>query len=125
MGIAMRFQLALFGRLLTTFALLVAFAAVGFAHTSIPTTLSPELQTYVDNGGSLTDLCSGADSSGTINLAKCETCHLIGGVILPSVDHGAPKAVTTRTTTLEFVAKRLHNARPLDPSSLSRAPPAV
>lgn len=119
----MRFHLRHLGRLFTTFALIVAFATTGFAHSKVQTTLTPELAMYVANGGSLADLCGTGGDADAPNLYKCEACRLTASAMLPDAAYGLPECVSGQTRIFLFVAKLLHNSHPLDPTRLTRAPP--
>jgi hypothetical protein len=119
----MRFQLLYLGRLITTFALIVAFGVSGFAHSKVQTTLTPELAMYVANGGSLADLCGTSGDADGPNLYKCEACRLIASAILSDAAYGLPECLSGQTRIFLFVAKLLHNSHPLDPTRLTRAPP--
>jgi hypothetical protein len=112
-----------FFKLLTSFALIVAMAASGFAHTGSRAALTPELMAYVAAGGSLADICGAPIEQDGAQGQKCEACRLMGAAILPRTCHGIPVVLSDQTRKFAFVAKRLHHARPLDPSHLTRAPP--
>lgn len=107
----------------TSLALILAIAAIGFAHSNARKALSPELAAYVAEGGSLADICGGTDKQNSAHGQKCEACRLIGAALMPRNCYGVPLLVSDQTRILTFVAKRLHRARPLDPTRLTRAPP--
>ncbi|WP_298256266.1 hypothetical protein [uncultured Litoreibacter sp.] len=119
----MRFQLSIFGRLLTTLALIIAFASSGFTHNNGQSPQSPELALYLANGGVLSDICGANGDPNQPHLVKCETCRLNASMI--DVGHSSclPEVVTGQTRKLSFVAKLLRNSTSLDPNRLSRAPP--
>lgn len=119
----MRFHLNLLSRFFTTFTLIVAFAASGFAHSTIQTEMTPELAAYVANGGSLAELCGTSGRPDQRALAKCEACRLINAAILPTADLGVLDCSTVKTRNYLFIAQCAHNACPLDPARLTRAPP--
>lgn len=112
-----------FFRFLTSCALIIALAASGFAHASPRMAFSADLLAYVAAGGSLDDLCGTAGEQDGARTQKCEACRLVGVAILPRDCHGIPVRLSDQTFKLSFVAKRLHQTRPLDPSRLTRAPP--
>ncbi|KIN64564.1 hypothetical protein Z946_3456 [Sulfitobacter noctilucicola] len=98
-------------------------AVSAFAHTGARPALSPELEAYVAAGGTLAELCGTAGEQDGTQGQKCEACRLIGAALLPRDAHGVPVARCDQTRILTFVAKRLHNSRPLDPARQTRAPP--
>lgn len=119
----MRLTFSIFGRLLTTFVLVFALMAVGFAHRVAPANMTPELAAYVAMGGSLADLCGRTEDPDQTGTVSCEACRIADASIVPREAGNGPVLVLERTRTFSFVAKRLHHNRPLDPARLTRAPP--
>ena len=116
-------MLPAFCKLLTSFALICALVVSGFAHNGARSAMSPELAEYVAAGGSLIDLCgSTGEQDGTLG-QRCEACRLIEAALLPRNCQVIPLTQSDQTLVLTFVAKRLHQTRPLDPTRLTRAPP--
>lgn len=110
-------------KLLTSFALIFAMAVSALAHVGMRPALSPDLAEYVLAGGELSDLCGYSGEQDGARGQKCEACRLIGAALIPRVCHGVPVVISDQTRVLSFVAKRLHQQHPLDPTRQTRAPP--
>ena len=113
----------LFGRLLTTISLIVAFFSLGFAHNSIPKPMSPELAAYVAAGGLISDICGGDHDPEHEQHIDCEACRITDSfVILRGCKHETPRELGI-IQTWHFIAIRLSQSQGLDPARLTRAPP--
>lgn len=116
--------LRIISSLLTPVALICAMVMSGFAHTpAVQSEMTPELAAYVAAGGLLSDICGNTGGQNSAVGQKCEACRLAGGALIPRDCHGIPLRLLEQTRIRTFVAVQLHNARPLDPARLTRAPP--
>lgn len=101
---------------------MIALTAVGFAHRFGGSVPSSALADYLAIGGSLADLCGG-DGVPTERGSKCEACRISDTANAPEMPCLLPVSLTLTTQAQFVVAKRLHEARDLDPARLTRAPP--
>lgn len=102
----------------------VAMVATGFAHNTRAAAYSPDIVAFLAAGGSLADVCGGTqDGSETGHPYDCEICRIAQGLHLTATPNPEPSLTLATTLICQFVAKRLHNAKPLDPARLTRAPP--
>jgi len=120
----MRHSIDQFTKLCLTIAVLVAMTSVGFAHRVASPDVDEGLLAYVQAGGSLDDLCGGADF-GAGHGETCDACRLVDGAVVPlagidAVAQISPSQQQTQNNT-PFAAF----AQALNPSCPVRAPPVV
>ena len=112
----------LFARFAIAIALGVAMVGSGFAHQVLPVSYDDELRDYVAAGGSLADLCGEADAAAG---ETCNACRLVDHVSSPSAGTAMVGYIDCKVAAQGFVATSLHNPVSIDPTRLTRAPPAV
>ncbi|WP_339106813.1 hypothetical protein [Roseovarius rhodophyticola] len=61
-----------------TTVMFLAIVMVGFAHKwqDTPEALDPAIQSYLEAGGSISDICGTGDGSGGAAIPECEACLL-------------------------------------------------
>lgn len=113
-------------RVLTTFAVLVGLALLGFAghgHSHDRAgLLDQSALAFLEAGGQLSDICE--DSPGdTQSPGGCPLCHLVGGWHVPA--HGAQgfNAFATYETAQWSKTQRWPSSGLIDAAYSSRAPP--
>ncbi|WP_341365957.1 hypothetical protein [Yoonia sp. BS5-3] len=104
-------------------ALIVALAAVGFAHRVIATEMTPELAAYVAGGGSLSDLCGTTSGSGETPVPHCEACRIADSFVLSQAGCAGTSQRIAKIYAFDFIAKRLAESGRLDNARMVRAPP--
>lgn len=119
----MRRQISQILQAITTLSLVVALLAVGFAHKSTTSGLSPELEAYVAQGGSLADICGERGGKDPIVPVGCEACRLSDSLSLGGTCSALPPLTLTQTKSAHFIAKLLRHSQSPDPARLTRAPP--
>lgn len=112
-------------RFLVSLSLLFAMATIGFAHTGFSKIPTPEMAAYLAAGGSLTDICGGAEDQDGTSRQTCEACLLLSAALMPHNTLGRALDLSEKTRILSFVAKLLLQSQGLDSARLSRAPPAA
>lgn len=110
-----------------TFVVLIAFVAVGFAHTwqGPAERLDPQKQAYLSAGGMLGDICGPTDENGPASVARCDACVVQAGFALLDQTDVAPTSVVTRVLLTPPDAKSLRLSHAIDLSRASRAPPTA
>ncbi|WP_299970499.1 hypothetical protein [uncultured Roseobacter sp.] len=111
-----------FCRVLLIVSAMIAVIAVGFAHRVAHPAASPDMIAYLASGGSLSDVCGSGGSDGTAPVA-CEACRISDAAALLTTSGGTFVATLPKCDRLRVIAKRLAEARGLDPARLVRAPP--
>lgn len=107
----------------TCLALILAMAASGLAHTGMRPVPPPGLAAFIATGGTLAGICGMAGEESDPQGGTCDACRPVGAALPPRACHGIPLRHSVQTRVLTFVAIRLHNAQPVDPARLTRAPP--
>ncbi|WP_072506690.1 hypothetical protein [Phaeobacter porticola] len=121
----MRFAPHTLPRLAMVFALMLAMASSGFAHSFNRAEASADYADFVAAGGSLSDLCGGSIDPNHATPAKCEACRLVAAAVIPSHPTGLGLISARRPAARARLAEPLRQARWLDPSHPTRAPPAT
>ncbi len=109
--------------LLTTFVLVCALIAVGFAHKSTNTILSPELADYIAAGGSISDICGTSHETGHAGVVDCEACRIVDTFVDTRDLDTKPVDLEGQTRACQFIATQIAHRQTLDPARLTRAPP--
>ena len=109
-------------RLLTTIAVVVSLNTFSFAHQQAGPQVTPELQAYLDNGGTLEDICGMYGTPETEEHADCPACRLVDG----AVSMRAPDCARSSDliSVLAWSSRTVANAtRPAFAQHQPRAPP--
>lgn len=109
-------------RVLTTIAVVVSLNTFSFAHQQAAPQVTPELQAYLDNGGTLEDICGMYGTPETEEHADCPACRLIDG----GVSVSAPDCVrgSGLISVLAWSSRTVATAkRPVFAPHQPRAPP--
>ena len=106
--------------------MLIALVATGFAHQTLhsPESIDPEIQAYLEAGGSRQDLCRN-DGDTDEELAECDAC-LLKNSFSPPVKSAPTRPDTSldRIHSSRFVSQ-LERFNTFDLARASRAPPTV
>jgi hypothetical protein len=100
----------------------LALLSVPFAHRAGAAPVTPEITQYLSLGGSLSDICGDTD----LHIAGgCESCQIVGSMLLPSVNYTAWSELTYTAIHLANSEAGIVTTLPHFASPPVRAPPAV
>lgn len=104
-------------------AIVITLTAAAFGHRPIVSQVDPALQTFLDAGGSLHDLCGDVQNSPEHARSGCDACRIFAAAELPPVTCTRAARLGTHPvdwpTNRDTLLAQSHRAR----ANTARAPP--